>query len=114
MDSLMVIDACAYCLFLAGASRVFRDGGRRPGLWAMNCALLVDLVLGVVVMTQRAQALSDVALLVRVGVWGVYLAGLYLRRRGWMRGFFYCVQAVEISWFCTFIVAFYRLAALPW
>ena len=114
MDSLMVIDACAYCLFLAGASRVFRDGGKPPGLWAMHSALLVDFVLGLVALADRAQPAADVAVLLRAGVWCVYLAGLYLRGRRWMRAFFYCVQAVEIGWFCTFVVAFYRLAALPW
>jgi hypothetical protein len=112
----------AYCTFMAGAARSFRDNGSSLSVWIMSAGVLLDFlmsmlpVLGVKALSSNLKGTNSViifAIAFGFAVWLTYVAALIVLKRGNKPLFHVLIAVVEISWFIDFISFLYGMYKFP-
>jgi hypothetical protein len=112
----------AYCLFLAGAAKSFRDNGSAPAVRIMSAGVVLDFlvsmlpVLGVSFLRMNIKGSNGViiaAIVFGFVMWMLFVAALLVRRAGKKRAFHVLVAVTEIAWFIDFITFLYGIYKFP-
>jgi nitric oxide reductase large subunit len=112
----------AYCIFMAGAAKSFRDNGSTISVWIMSGGVMLDFlmsmlpVLGVKALSSNLKGTNGViifALVLGFLVWLTYVAALIVRKRGNKPLFHVLIAVTEISWFIDFISFLYGMYKFP-
>ena len=101
MELNQILYIIAYCTFMAGAARSFRDNGSTLSVWIMSGGVLLDFlmsilpVLGVKALSSNLKGTNGViifAIAFGFVVWITYIAALIARRKGY-RPLFHCAPS---------------------
>ena len=112
----------AYCLFVIGAARSYRDNGSRSSVLIMSCGVVLDFLLsmlpmmGVSVLKMNLPGTNGVivfAIILGFIVWLLFLAALWLRRAGRLSAFHCLITVTQIAWFIDFIAFLYGIYKFP-
>jgi len=112
----------AYCTFMAGAARSFRDNGSALSVWIMSAGVILDFlmsilpVLGVKALSANLKGTNGViifAIVFGFMVWLTYIAALIVRKKGNRPLFHVLIAVAEISWFIDFISFLYGMYKFP-
>jgi len=112
----------AYCTFMAGAARSFRDNGSTLSVWIMSAGVILDFlmsilpVLGVKALSANLKGTNGViifAIVFGFMVWLTYIAALIVRKKGNRPLFHVLIAVAEISWFIDFISFLYGMYKFP-
>ena len=122
MELGQILYIIAYCTFMAGAARSFRDNGSTLSVWVMSSGVTLDFlmsilpVLGVKSLSSNLKGINGViifAIAFGFVVWGMYVAALIVRRKGNWPLFHTLIAVVEIAWFIDFISFLYGMYKFP-
>jgi len=112
----------AYCLFLAGAAKSFRDNGSAMAVRIMSAGVALDFLvsilplLGVSFLKMDLKGSNGVivaAIMFGFVVWMLFVAALLVRRAGKKRVFHILIGITEIAWFIDFITFLYGIYKFP-
>ena len=112
----------AYCLFVAGAARSYRDNGSRLSVLIMSCGVLLDFLvsmlpmMGVTALEMNLPGTNSVIIVAIVFgfvVWLLFLAALWLRRAGRMAAYHSFITVTRIAGFIDFIAFLYGIYKFP-
>jgi hypothetical protein len=112
----------AYCTFMAGAAKSFRDNGSTLSVRIMSGGVILDFlmsilpVLGVKALSSNLKGTNGViifAIVFGFVVWLTYIAALIVRKKGNKPLFHLLIAVVEISWFIDFISFLYGMYKFP-
>ena len=112
----------AYCLFLAGAAKSFRDNGSATAVRIMSAGVALDFlvsmlpVAGVAVLKMEVKGSNRVivaAIAFGFVVWMLFVAALLVRRAGRTKAFHILIGVTEIAWFIDFITFLYGIYTFP-
>lgn len=122
MELSQILYIIAYCTFMAGAAKSFRDNGSSLSVWIMSAGVLLDFlvsmlpVLGVKALSSNLKGTNGViifAIVFGFVVWLTYIAALIVRKKGNKPLFHVLIAVVEISWFIDFISFLYGMYKFP-
>jgi hypothetical protein len=112
----------AYCIFLIGAAKSFRENGSKTGVWIMGGGVLLDFLMSVLPM-MGVKALSSgirgtnaviiFAIIFGFIVWMLFLVALVAWRKRKLPLFHSLITAVEVCWFIDFISFLYGMYKFP-
>ena len=122
MELNQLLYIIAYCTFMAGAAKSFRDNGSTLSVWIMSGGVILDFlmsmlpVLGVKALSSNLKGTNGViifAIVFGFAVWLTYVAALIVRKKGNKPLFHVLIAVVEISWFIDFISFLYGMYKFP-
>ncbi len=122
MELNQILYIVAYCIFMAGAARSFRDNGSTLSVWIMSGGVLLDFlmsilpVLGVKALSSDLKGKNGViifAIAFGFAVWSLYIVALVVRKKGSRPLFHALIAVVEIAWFIDFISFLYGMYKFP-
>lgn len=122
MELSQILYIIAYCTFMAGAARSFRDNGSTLSVWIMSAGVILDFlmsilpVLGVKALSANLKGTNGViifAIVFGFMVWLTYIAALIVRKKGNRPLFHVLIAVAEISWFIDFISFLYGMYKFP-
>jgi len=122
MEWNQILYIIAYCTFMAGAARSFRDNGSTLSVWIMSGGVILDFlmsilpVLGVKALSSNLNGSNGViifAIAFGFVVWLTYIAALIARKKGNKSLFHFIIAVVEIAWFIDFISFLYGMYKFP-
>jgi len=117
-----IIYIAAYCMFLAGASKSFRENGSRASVWIMTAGVALDFlvsmlpVVGVKAFKMDVTGTNPViisAIALGFVVWLLFAAALILRHKRKTDAYHALITITEIAWFVDFIAFLYGMYAVP-
>ncbi len=112
----------AYCLFLAGAAKSFRDNGSALAVRIMSAGVALDFLVSMLPVAGVAALKMDIrgsngvivaAIVFGFVVWVLFVAALLVRRAGRMKAFHVLIGVTEIAWFIDFITFLYGIYKFP-
>lgn len=112
----------AYCCFIAGAARSYRDNGSRFSVLIMSGAVLLDFLvsmlpmMGVTALKMNLPGTNGViifAIVLGFVVWLLFLSALLLRRAGRMQAYNTTITVTQIAWFIDYIGFLYGMYKFP-
>ncbi len=110
----------AYCVFLAGAAKSFRENASTASLRIMTAAIVLDIAVSMLPMAGISFLKSDVTvfnaaiiagIILGFIVWIFFGAAVVMRKRGRIELFQRLILLVEILWFIDFIIFLYGVYA---
>jgi hypothetical protein len=122
MEISELLYAAAYCVFLAGAAKSFRDNGSRESRWIMGCAVAADFLVSMLPMLgvdflkmdlEGHNAAITLGIVLGFAVWLLFIAALIARKKGSGRLYHAGITMVEITWFLDFIIFLYGIYKFP-
>ncbi len=122
MELGQILYIIAYCTFMAGAAKSFRDNGSTLSVRIMSGGVILDFlmsilpVLGVKALSSNLKGTNGViifAIVFGFVVWLTYIAALIVRKKGNKPLFHLLIAVVEISWFIDFISFLYGMYKFP-
>ena len=122
MEWNQILYIVAYCTFMAGAAKSFRDNGSTLSVWIMSGGVILDFlmsilpVLGVKALSSNLKGTNGViifAIAFGFAVWLTYVVALIVRKKGNKPLFHVLIAVVEISWFIDFISFLYGMYKFP-
>ena len=117
-----IIYIIAYCLFLIGAARSFRDDGSAGAIRIMSAGVVLDFLVSMLPMLgvsslkmdlAGSNAVITAAIILGFVVWLLFIAALLLRRTGRRKVFHAIIAVTEIAWFIDFITFLYGIYKFP-
>jgi hypothetical protein len=112
----------AYCLFIVGSARSYRDNGSRLSVSIMGSGVLLDFLVsmlplvGVAALKMNLPG-TNAVIVFAIGfgciVWLLFLAALWLRRTGRMEAYHSAITVTQIAWFIDFIAFLYGIYKFP-
>jgi len=112
----------AYCCFLAGAAKSFRENGSTTSVWIMSVGVLLDFLVsmlpmaGVKALKMNLQGTNPAIIFGIVFgfvVWVLYVIALVLRKKNKMALYHKIITITEIVWFIDFIAFLYGMYKFP-
>ncbi len=112
----------AYCLFLAGAAKSFREDGSAPAVRIMSAGVALDFLVSMLPVAGVTALKMDVkgsngaivaAIVFGFVVWMLFVAALLVRRAGRAKAFHVLIGVTEIAWFIDFITFLYGIYKFP-
>jgi hypothetical protein len=112
----------AYCVFLAGAAKSFREQGSRASVLLMSAGVLIDFLVSMLPLAgvqalkmnlEGTNAVITFAIALGFVVWLLFFTALFLRYKGRMGWYHGLITAVEICWFIDFIAFLYGSYVIP-
>ncbi len=122
MEISQILYILAYCIFLAGSAKSFRDDGSSMAVWIMSTGVILDFlmsilpVMGVKALSSDLKGINNVIIFaISFGfiVWLTYLVALVLRNKGNKKLFHVLIAVTEITWFIDFISFLYGMYKFP-
>lgn len=118
MTLMGILSILAYCLFLTGAARSFRDNGSRAAVRMMLAGVVLDMLLsflplfGVQSPGAGITTMNPVlafAIVAGLCVWTVFFIALAMRRKDRMPLYHQLILLSEIGWFLSFAAFLYGM-----
>ena len=112
----------AYCTFLVGASKSFRDNGSSVSVCIMLCGIILDVAVSMLPLAgvqslkmnaDGSNTLIMAAVALGVFVWLLFIAALLLRRSGSLARYHALITAVEVLWFIDYLMFLYGVYTVP-
>ena len=112
----------AYCLFLIGAAKSFRDNGSPRAIWIMTTGVVLDFLVSMLPMLGVSILKMDIAgsnaaiiagITLGFLVWLLFIIALLVRKTERTKAFHVLIAATEILWFIDFITFLYGLYKFP-
>jgi hypothetical protein len=122
MELNQILYIVAYCTFMAGAAKSFRDNGSTLSIWIMSSGVILDFllsmlpVLGVKALSSNLKGTNGIiifAIVFGFVVWLIYISALIVRKKGNKPLFHVLIAVAEISWFIDFISFLYGIYKFP-
>jgi len=118
-----IIYILAYCVFLVGAAKSFRENGSKSSIWIMSCGVLLDVLISILPRTgieflQSGQEVMNMIIKFAIifgviFVWILFPIALFVRKRGNKALFHFLIVVIEIAWFIDFIMFLYGIYKFP-
>jgi len=118
-----IIYILAYCVFLVGAAKSFRENGSKSSIWIMSCGVLLDVLISILPMTgveflQSGQEAMNMTIKFAIifgviFVWILFPVALFVWKRGNKALFHFLIVVIEIAWFIDFIMFLYGIYKFP-
>jgi hypothetical protein len=122
MTPSKLLYSTAYCIFLIGAAKSFRENGSKASVYIMCSGVILDFLLSILPM-MGVKALSSgikgmnavmvFAIILGFIVWVLFLIALIIWKKGKLPLFHFFIILVEITWFVDFISFFYGMYKFP-
>jgi uncharacterized membrane protein YozB (DUF420 family) len=112
----------AYCVFLIGSSKSFRENGSKASLLIMSSGILLNVYvtvlsrIGVQFLKNDLTGINSVvmfAMILGYFVWFAFLTALLFLKKGNTRVFHLFIAVTEIAWFVDFISFLYGIYRYP-
>jgi hypothetical protein len=112
----------AYCIFIVGAARSYRDTGSRLPVLIMSCAVALDFLvsmlpmMGVTALKMNLPGTNGVivfAILLGFVVWLLFIAALLMRRAGRLDAYHGIITVTQIAWLIDFNAFLYGIYKFP-
>jgi hypothetical protein len=122
MTLSQILYILAYCIFLIGAAKSFRENGSKASVWIMGSAVLLDFLMSVLPMMgvkflrsgiQGTNAVIVLAIIFGFIVWMIFLIALFAWKKGRLPIFHSLITLVEVAWFIDFISFLYGMYKFP-
>lgn len=117
-----ILYTIAYCIFIYGASKSFRENGSSRSVTIMLCGIALDFLVsmlplaGVDFLKMKLEGTNS-AILFAIGfgfcVWILFAAALITRKKGKIGVYHGLITAVQIAWFIDFISFLWGIYAFP-
>jgi hypothetical protein len=118
-----IIYLAAYCLFMLGAARSFRDNGSKSSVLIMTLGYLTDVVISLLPMTgipffQTGTVGTNPLIGFAIGfgiitVWLVYPVALIFWKKGKSGLFHFFIAFIEVCWFIDIVLFVYGEFRFP-
>ena len=118
-----IIYILAYCVFLVGAAKSFRENGSKSSIWIMSCGVLLDVLISIspmmgVEFLQSGQEAMNMTIKFAIifgviFVWILFPIALFVWKRGNKALFHFLIVVIEIAWFIDFIMFLYGIYKFP-
>jgi len=118
-----IIYILAYCVFLVGAAKSFRENGSKSSIWIMSCGVLLDVLISIspmmgVEFLQSGQEAMNMTIKFAIifgviFVWILFPIALFVWKRGNKALFHFLIVVIEIAWFIDFIMFLYGIYKYP-
>ena len=112
----------AYCLFLIGGAKSFRDNGSPRAIRIMTTGVMLDFLVSMLPMLGVSILKMDIAgsnsvitagIILGFAVWLIFIIALLARKAGRTKAFHILIAVTEILWFIDFITFLYGLYKFP-
>jgi hypothetical protein len=108
-----ILYTIAYCVFLIGAAKSFRDNGSKFSIGIMSCGVLLDVLISILPRTGLGFLQSDIggtntvmqfAIILGSIVWILFLVAIFLWKKGKLSLFHFLIVVIELAWFIDFFM----------
>jgi hypothetical protein len=112
----------AYCIFIVGAARSYRDNGSLFSVLIMSCAVALDFLVSMLPMMgisalkmnlPGTNAVIIFGIVFGFVVWLLFLAALWLRKARRLPAFHAIITLTQVAWFIDFIAFLYGIYKFP-
>lgn len=117
-----ILYTIAYCIFIYGASKSFRENGSSRSVAIMLCGISLDFLVsmlplaGVDFLKMKLEGTNSVIIFaIGLGfcVWILFAVALIIRKKGNLDLYHRLITAVQIAWFIDFIMFLWGIYAFP-
>lgn len=108
-----IVYIIAYCLFLIGAAKSFRENGSKSSVWIMGIGVLLDVLISILPRTgmeflQSGQVVMNTTMQFAIifgviFVWILFPIALFVWKKNKMPLFHFLITVIEVAWFIDFI-----------
>jgi hypothetical protein len=118
MTLMGILSIVAYCAFLAGAAKSFRDNGSTASVRIMLAGISLDMLLSFLPMFGVKSLGADIkvfnnmlifAIASGLCVWIIFFIALAMRRKQRLNIYHNLIAATEIGWFLSFVAFLYGM-----
>jgi hypothetical protein len=118
MTLMGILSIVAYCAFLAGAAKSFRDNGSTAAVRIMLAGIALDMLLSFLPMFGVKSMGADIktfnamlifAIVSGLCVWILFFIALFMRRKQRLTLYHNLIAASEIGWFISFVAFLYGM-----
>ena len=118
MTLMGILSIIAYCTFLAGAAKSFRENGSAAAVRIMLAGIVLDILLsflpvfGVQSMGADRKVFNNMLLFAMAAglcVWILFFIALFMRRKQRLNLYHNLIAASEIGWFISFVAFLYGM-----
>jgi hypothetical protein len=122
MNLIDILYTLAFCIFLYGASRTFRENGTKSSILIMTLGITRDL-------SVTLMALFDVpgfqpeqkgfnnyvyaGIILGVGIYLAFISALLVRYKNHKTVFLRLITIIEIAWFVDYVLFFFGTYKIP-
>jgi hypothetical protein len=108
-----ILYTIAYCVFLIGAAKSFRENGSKFSIGIMSCGVLLDVLISILPRTGLGFLQSDIggtntvmqfAIILGSIVWILFLVAIFLWKKGKLSLFHFLIVVIELAWFIDFFM----------
>jgi hypothetical protein len=113
-----VLSIVAYCFFLFGAAKSFRENGSAAAVWIMTAGIALDMLLSFLPMFGVKSLGADIktmnsmlifAIAAGLLVWILYFIALVMRKKGRLSLYHNLIATSEIGWFLSYVAFLYGM-----
>ena len=118
-----ILYTIAYCVFLIGAAKSFRENGSKFSIGIMSCGVLLDVLISILPRTgieflqseqEAMNAIIQFAIIFGViFVWILFPIALFVWKKGKLPLFHFLIGVIEVAWFIDFIMFLYGIYKFP-
>jgi hypothetical protein len=118
MTLMGILSIVAYCAFLAGAAKSFRDNGSNAAVRIMLAGIALDMLLSFLPMFGVKSMGADIktfnamlifAIVSGLCVWILFFTALFMRSKQRLNLYHNLIAASEIGWFISFVAFLYGM-----
>ena len=118
MTLMGILSIMAYCVFLAGAAKSFRDNGSSASVRIMVAGIALDMLLSFLPMFGVKSLGADIkvfnpmlifAIVSGLCVWIIFFIALFMRKKQRLSLYHKLIAASEIGWFLSFVAFLYGM-----
>jgi hypothetical protein len=108
-----ILYTIAYCVFLIGAAKSFRENGSKFSIGIMSCGVLLDVLISILPRTGLGFLQSGIggtntvmqfAIILGSIVWILFLVAIFLWKKGKLSLFHFLIVVIELAWFIDFFM----------
>jgi hypothetical protein len=118
MTLMGILSILAYCAFLAGAAKSFREDGSTAAVRIMLAGIALDILLSFLPMFGVKSVGADIkvfnamlifAMASGLCVWMLFFIALFMRKKQRLNLYHNLIAASEIGWFISFVAFLYGM-----
>jgi len=108
-----ILYTIAYCVFLIGAAKSFRENGSKFSIGIMSCGVLLDVLISILPRTglgflqsgiEGTNTVMQFAIILGSIVWILFLVAIFLWKKGKLSLFHFLIVVIELAWFIDFFM----------
>ena len=108
-----ILSTIAYCVFLIGAAKSFRQNGSKFSIGIMSCGVLLDVLISILPRTGLGFLQSNIggtntviqfAIILGFIVWILFFIAIFLWKKGKLSLFHFLIVVIELAWFIDFFM----------